>query len=88
MATEITDGLEEILRYYAAGTEVTIKIQANRNGEWQEQELTAVLGPPLFPGLMAALVWSRLLVIAPPLSSSTVTSRFRALMMPLVTDCP
>ena len=38
------DGLEEILRYYAAGTEVTIKIQANRNGEWQEQELTAVLG--------------------------------------------
>lgn len=38
------DGLEEILRYYAAGTEVKIKIQANRNGEWQEQELTAVLG--------------------------------------------
>lgn len=37
-------GLEEILRYYAAGAEVKIKIQTNQNGEWQEQELTAILG--------------------------------------------
>ncbi len=36
--------LEEILQYYAAGTEVKITIQTNQNGEWQEQELTATLG--------------------------------------------
>ena len=40
--------------------------------------------PPLLPGLMAASVWSRCLVV----SSSAWTSRFRALTYPTVTDCP
>ncbi|MCI9136545.1 MAG: trypsin-like serine protease [Lachnospiraceae bacterium] len=37
-------GLEEIIQYYAAGTEVELTIQTNQNGEWQEQKVTAALG--------------------------------------------
>lgn len=38
------DSLQEIMQYYAAGTEVEITIQTNQNGEWQEQKLSVKLG--------------------------------------------
>jgi len=38
------DGLQDIMQYYAAGTEVEITIQTNQNGEWQEQKVSVTLG--------------------------------------------
>ncbi len=45
--------------------------------------------PPLLPGLIAADVCISSLVVAlPSVSLVTVTSRFTALITPVVTDCP
>lgn len=38
------DGLQDIMQYYAAGTEVEVTIQTNQNGEWQEQKVSVTLG--------------------------------------------
>lgn len=38
------DGLQDIMQYYAAGTEVEVTLQINENGEWKEQKVTVTLG--------------------------------------------
>ncbi len=38
------DRLEEVIKYYAAGTKVELTIQTNLNGEWQEQKIPVTLG--------------------------------------------
>ena len=38
------EGLEDIMQYYAAGTEVEVTLQVNQNGEWIEQKTTVTLG--------------------------------------------
>ena len=38
------EGLEDIMQYYAAGTEVEVTLQVNQNGEWVEQKTTVTLG--------------------------------------------
>lgn len=38
------DSLQEIMQYYAAGSEVEVTLQINENGEWKEQKVTVTLG--------------------------------------------
>ena len=38
------EGLQEIMQYYAAGTEVEVTLQINENGEWKERVVTVTLG--------------------------------------------
>lgn len=38
------EGLQDIMQYYAAGTEVEVTLQINENGEWKEQKVTVTLG--------------------------------------------
>lgn len=38
------ESLQDIMQYYAAGTEVEVTLQINENGEWKEQKVTVTLG--------------------------------------------
>ncbi len=43
-AVKSMEGLQEIMQYYAAGTEVEVTLQINENGEWKERVVTVTLG--------------------------------------------
>lgn len=43
-AVKSQEGLQDIMQYYAAGTQVEITLQTNENGEWKEKVVTATLG--------------------------------------------
>lgn len=38
------EGLQDIMQYYSAGTQVEVTLQTNENGEWKEQTVTVTLG--------------------------------------------
>ena len=38
------EGLQDIMQYYAANTEVEVTIQRNENGEWKEEKVSVKLG--------------------------------------------
>lgn len=38
------ESLQDIMQYYAAGTDVEVTLQINENGEWKEQKVTVTLG--------------------------------------------
>lgn len=43
-AVKSMEGLQDIMQYYAAGTEVEVVLQVNENGEWKEKTVTVKLG--------------------------------------------
>lgn len=43
-AVKSMEGLQDIMQYYAAGTEVEVVLQVNENGEWKEKTVTVMLG--------------------------------------------
>ena len=43
-AVKSQEGLQDIMQYYAAGTQVDVTLQVNENGEWKEKVVTVTLG--------------------------------------------
>ncbi len=43
-AIKSQEGLQDIMQYYAAGTQVEVTLQTNENGEWKEKVVTVTLG--------------------------------------------
>ncbi|MEY8392247.1 trypsin-like peptidase domain-containing protein [Lachnospiraceae bacterium 45-W7] len=43
-AVKSQEGLQDIMQYYAAGTQVEVTLQTNENGEWKEKVVTVTLG--------------------------------------------